>query len=276
MGYSLAILGYDPKVASHFSVEAFTDRLWSSFAELKHVELETYDIRNVPAWRSSRAEVCLVHCYAEDFRAHGAELARQFMVTSSFMEIPYNVMIPFVFCRGAGISREILVSYPSLVDIDDSPSLSDKILLDHWWPGNKGPVTDELYRHLELLGETFEVYQFERHCPELIPSWVQRIETCPFDQYVQRTAGFRFFVMTHPGSYNGSVVDMAARRCWVLALRGVPLPDHITSGLVRVFDDLSSLVGFISSSPPAPPVPESITPFDVAVDIMDRAIRRAS
>jgi hypothetical protein len=278
-GYRLAILSFPPKWprGPTLSVEVFARELHAAFQELPDVQVDLFNIERYDVWSENyRADVCLVHAYGEYFRQVQPKLARHFTLTSSFMELPFETDLPFVFQGDEGVR----ITFPSTLPLQAGvvPPFDGGVLLDHWWQAHTDVDTTwtmNLYAALEAMEPRPRVAQLERFAwkDEAIPDWVERVPVLSYEDYLQATSGFRYFVMTHRGSYNATVVDMAARRIHVLAPRFMGLKDHFDCGIATETPSPAAVVDFIREAPLSPPIPTAVTPIAKAVSVMDRHFR---
>jgi|SRR5208282_184040 len=139
-----------------------------------------------------------------------------------------------------------------------SVKLPHSILLDHSWPLSllKGPQElwyDKLYKWLGPLKDSRKIGQLRRTRIDIdfdtnlslknesvnlqgrtltnihegqipIPDWVRSIPESCYPEYLERTAPYENFILTHPGSYEHSIIDMAFRGIKVL----IPIQDDLT------------------------------------------------
>jgi hypothetical protein len=108
----------------------------------------------------------------------------------------------------------------SLLDAHNSvEKFAGSILLDHGWI-EKGKVTDWLPRLYEWLAPLKDrtIAQLRHPLCESVPlpPWVHSIPQANYPTYLAQTATYETFIMTHPGSYEHSIIDMAARGIRVL------------------------------------------------------------
>ncbi len=156
-----------------------------------------------------------------------------------------------------GPSEQIEFPYVgSLLSKSVQEKWSGSVLLDHSWPISllRGPQElwyNKLYPWLEPLKDSRKIGQLRRTNVDIdpdvnwklksdpiislqgrkladafkgqipVPDWVQSIPECCYPEYLERTAPYENFVLTHPGSYEHSIIDMAARGIKVL----VPVQD---------------------------------------------------
>lgn len=153
-------------------------------------------------------------------------------------ECPYPHMdhcftfLPFFGSEQILFPALLPVMNESMVGVQRMPG---SILLDHAWgwaEGHKyrgGPDPNlwctRLYKWLEPWKDLIVVGQLERPEHErlagiTIPDWVRRVPGAFYPEYLRATAPYENFIMTHPGSYEHSIIDMVARGIRVL----VPTP----------------------------------------------------
>jgi hypothetical protein len=138
--------------------------------------------------------------------------------------------------------------------------IPSKVLLDHDWPinGTIGLHLAPVYQALKPLKDQLQLYQAIRfdaravqrshlssNTTELdnLPSWITPIPQSALPAYMEATKDVQTFVVTHPGSYNHAIVDMAVRGTHVVALHGVVAPQMVVDFEVTELADWSQLVG---------------------------------
>jgi hypothetical protein len=235
----------------HSSNQMIAWGLLSGFSKLPHVILthcrtqpRDYDVTGTD-WKAALdaqppVDFTLVHSYTpapifEHMSLIRAKTSRQVMWMS---ELPYNIFdysFTFLPCSGNGEQ----IPLPALCDVLNASmagvkKLPGSVLLDHAWGWTDGSKCDgedpnlwcnRLYQWLAPHKDLRVVAQLERPAHEemagiTIPNWVRRVPGAFYPDYLRATAPYENFVMTHPGSYEHSIIDMAARGIRVL----VPSP----------------------------------------------------
>ncbi|MFA5767541.1 MAG: hypothetical protein WC919_06480 [Candidatus Paceibacterota bacterium] len=215
------------------SVHMMTWGIWNEFAKLKHVELEFQSIYEPLSVRCP--DFVLFHaCFGEHAFSRLAEIRKHVKYkTILFMELPLStthVDYCFTYLPQATYQHCEEISLPCLSSVLDQHSTSKKpgnILLDHIWPsycGTNKELSPRLYDWLEPYKNRFSISQLRRcgcAASENFPKWIIPIEEKPYTDYLDATSYFETYILTHPGSYEHSVIDMAYRGTRVL----VPVVD---------------------------------------------------
>jgi hypothetical protein len=110
--------------------------------------------------------------------------------------------------------------------------------LDHAWI-EKGTSTDwlpKLYEWLEPLKDRTIAQLRHPLCESVaLPLWVYSVPQVNYPAYLDQTASYETFIMTHPGSYEHSIIDMAARGIRIL----VPFGDGRPFCNPSIIEDLA-------------------------------------
>jgi hypothetical protein len=208
--------------------------LWNEFSKLRHVTLEFQSIYEPLS--NTHPDFVLFHaCFGD--REFGQLAAMRRLAkykTVSFMELGLpkeHVDYCFVYLPPTTITHCEEVPLPCLsavLDEHNSPKLKGTILLDHVWPSycntNK-EWSPRLYDWLMPYKHQFTISQLQRGgcaTSENFPKWVTPIKEKPYIDYLDITSNFETYILTHPGSYEHSVIDMAYRGTRVL----VPIMDN--------------------------------------------------
>ena len=213
---------------SRSSTHMITWALWSEFTKLPHVILEFQSIYE-PLSDSSPDFVLFHACFGENALSRLAEIRKHvkhktmvFMeltlpesyVDYSFTYLPQTITVPY---------EE--VSLPCLctaLDEHNNVKTHNSILLDHIWPnycGTDKEWSSRIYEWLEPYADRYSVAQLRRSgCAafENFPSWVTPIAEKPYIEYLDITAHYETYILTHFGSYEHGVIDMAYRGTRVL------------------------------------------------------------
>lgn len=243
MGYSLCLYMNDVGSwdKSIVSVHMFARGLVSRFGRMPGVDLRAVVNPRMDAEGEGvpQCDVLLIHDYfasdKRDFAFDVGEIrkrARKIALFLEFGSIDADMSFTYLptWCKPVGPQRIIeLPCEHSLLAQTTRPKNVRKVLLDHnyWRMGVDGKYTIdniclEIYRDLAPLRGRFDFYQLDRF-PEdsqVRPSWIVPLPMMPYPEYLAKTADMGTFVMTHPGSYNHTVIDMAARGIRVIAVAG--------------------------------------------------------
>lgn len=232
----------------HCSNQMIGYALWTEFKKLPHVTFEHQ--RSDPKstheeWREgllnqSRSDFTLVHSYAPGaiFNELDVLKRRSKYELMWISELPHGVFdYNFTFLPTRGVRGEQMPLPALRSALDESmvgvQKIKNSVLLDHHWSWsgdyaiNRNPNLwcQRLYDWLEPMKDWIHVGQMESVNHEAasgvpIPDWVHRVPNAFYPEYLRSTAPYENFVMTHPGTYEHSTVDMLARGIRVL----VPVP----------------------------------------------------
>jgi hypothetical protein len=219
-----------------FSPQMLAWGLRTEFAKLPHVTL-TYQNSETPL-RESVVDFALLHTYFESPIYSNANMQVLRKMTTrrivNFMETGWEqsrskVDYNFTFLPPQNDwSPSEQIPFPcvrELLDGNQQEKLRDSILLDHSW--RIALLTSEnwlwckrLYSWLEPLSASRVIGQLRHSSQEeptqTIPKWVRQILPSPYPSYLKQTAPYENFIMTHPGTYEHSIIDMVARGIRVL------------------------------------------------------------
>jgi len=229
----------------HSSNQMITWGIWSELAKLPHITpiyVKAEPDKDAAAWKAKlveqRVDFTLVHSYApsaifNEIPALRTITDREVMWVSELPCDYFDYSFTFLPSSGEQIPLPALcgVLRASMEGVEKLPK---SVLLDHHWSWTGGYALNgsnpnlwcaRLYEWLEPLKDSIVVGQMESLNHERIsgipiPSWVRRVPNAFYPEYLRTTAPFENFVMTHPGTYEHSTVDMAARGIRVL----VPSP----------------------------------------------------
>ena len=278
--YSLAIYSlWTPDTAAGI-LSSFQMMGWGlrrEFSKLGHVDLR-YDAHGDGPVTVKQADFTLVHnLFMQPIYNQLAEIREKTKhKISVIQEIPYpSPLIDrcFTFLPTPWPDRSILqlpwpeveqVTLPCVRELLEPTAHFTKargsVLLDHGWIEN-GVQTDwlpQLYGWLQHRMQNTPVAQLRRErCEKAAPpTWVKPIAECGYPTYLALTADFEWFVVTHPGSYEHSIIDMAARgiRVLVPTLNGRPFCNQsIIDDLgLRTFSTEAELCNLLDNLPPVP------------------------
>lgn len=283
--YRLALVGRlrDTGLAdSWLSTEVFYELLDRRFKELEHVEVlhVRTDQQDIPD-----ADAYLIHDYVVEAGAFLTGHNFKGAVTASFMEIAYDADLAFVFMPESLTktgARLIPFPYDDLFQAR-TEKIPGSVLVDHSWPPLIGSPL-ECSRMVLDVAENIDdrrVAQIVREAmtrtkpfPSGSPekSSLEKIPLLPYVSYLEATDPFETFIVTHSGSYNGAIVDMAARGARVLAMPNHVRPSQIQAMNIRTFTSAEELFQLLAE--PAGQIPEpALTPLTEAVRRMDEMIQ---
>jgi hypothetical protein len=139
------------------------------------------------------------------------------------------------------------------------------ILLDGQGQGGRC-VLKEITEWLEPLKE-YKIYQLGG---TPLADYVELIETTNYKDYMEKTKRMKFFIQTHAGSYEHSVVDMMGRGIEVLMFKPSLIPQEMTNDLeLRTYTNQKELLELISN-PREIEVKDKMTPFSEITKILDK------
>lgn len=211
--------------------------LWEAFRDYPHVQLEYRNANNLTD--IPETDFTLVHSYTPGEVFHRlsdlrVKTRQQMMWISEMFCSSFDYC--FTFLPQPGCEQVPLPAPKDLLDASmvGVTKLKGSVLLDHHWSWTDGYTINgpnpnlwcaRLYEWLESIKDWTVIGQMESPNHERIsgvpiPSWVKRIPNSFYHEYLKATAPYENFIMTHPGSYEHSIVDMAARGIQVL----VPTP----------------------------------------------------
>ena len=264
--------------------------LWSEFSKLPHVTLR-YANTLSPGPDQEAVDFTLIHdCH--DSPVYGwlptirQKTRRHTMV---FMEWPYcgvgADLIDHTFAFLPILQRGVeYVRFPCLRNVlaaHVAERTKQSILLDHVWaPVENSPVNwcPKLYEWLRgWPGKVSQLRRGGHERAEHFPDWVEQIPEAFYPQYLDATAPFETFILTHPGSYEHSVLDMTARGIRVL----VPVQDgkpFIHRSMIAelnlwTFANAKELA-ILLATPPAPTRTEAFTDMSRVVEHIDAYCQR--
>jgi hypothetical protein len=212
--------------------------LWNEFSKMQHVTLEFQSIYE-PLVEISPDFVLFHACFGELEFGRLAELRKRAKYkTMSFMELPLSkeyVDYCFIYLPQTTFQHCEEISLPCLssaLNEHISTKVPGSILLDHMWP----PYHRTQKEWSQYLYEWLSSYRKHAKCSisqlrrggcesiEKFPPWVTPIPEKPYTEYLDATAHFETYILTHPGSYEHSVIDMAYRgtRVLVPVMHGQP------------------------------------------------------
>ena len=206
--------------------------LWAEFAELPHITMQfmsVYDkVREIP-----ECDFALIHSYfGTPIYDRLPEIRTKTRCKiASILETYYNginyglIDHHFTFLPQADAEQIPLPCYRLLLG-NSIIKTANTILLDHQWSNTDKheDICCMLYKWLKLYNHP--VAQLRRPAVEAIeiPIWVHSIPLTNYIDYLTQTASYETFIITHRGSYEHSIIDMAARGIRVL----VPVKDGRT------------------------------------------------
>jgi glycosyltransferase involved in cell wall biosynthesis len=236
--------------------------LWKEFSRLSHVTL-LYQEGREPIQAMDPVDYTLIHsCFGMPIYRNMEtlrKLTRKQVL--NFIELPLakseGVDHNFTYLAPRDKTFTDQIPFPAIRSLLDESTRGVKkwpgsILIDHPW--KVGACWNErLWEWLEPLKKSRIVGQLRRpeHEKEMLPSWIQSIPLSNYPDYLKSTAPYENFILTHLGSYEHSVIDMAARGIRVL----VPVnkngatfaPREVVSGLkLSTFSSKEELMALLA------------------------------
>jgi hypothetical protein len=251
--------------------------LWQEFSLLPNVTLQYFPTESTE--EIPQTDFALVHdCFDSPIYNRLTEIrAKTRRKIMGFMEIVFPsplIDMAFSFLPTPWPDRNILklpwpeveqIRLPCIRSILDATALTAKfagsILLDHGWieNGKKTDCLSSLYEWLEPM-QSRTVGQLRRQRSETVPppAWVHSIQEGSYPAYLAQTATYETFIVTHFGSYEHSIIDMAARgiRVLVSVVNGKPScnPSMIEDLRLSTFSNREELLAILANLPPPSPM----------------------
>ena len=209
------------------SVEMLAYGLWRDFAKLGHVHLQFQNVAG-PLTVTEPVDFVLVHSYFSVALDERLWELRPFTRREILccMECPMRRPLAdhcFTFLPADGVTYAEQIRCPCIGDLIDDyrgEKTPGSVLLDHVWGPYDGTDNDWSNRLYDWLKSGYRwVAQLRRGGHDEkhhFPPGIIQIAERGYPQYLSATAGYENFIVTHPGSYEHSVIDMAARGTRVL------------------------------------------------------------
>ena len=243
--------------------------LWSEFSKLPHVTL-AYQNSDEPLMAQPPVDFCLMHCYfsAPIFMQMDALRALTNRKIINFMEIAHDEPPAIVDYNFTYLPRQPRwgpteqVSFPYVGSLLNAAPNVEKwaksVLLDHSSQVEllRGPEElwcSKLHSWLGDYAKTHKVAQLRRNNVDVnpegvlqgqsigpqsiqqLPEWVGSVPEACYPEYLERTAPYENFILTHPGSYEHSIIDMVARDIRVL----VPMQNGRTFAPAAIVEQMN-------------------------------------
>jgi len=259
--------------------------LWSELAKLPHV-LPRYSNTFAPEVEIVPADFTLIHdCHDSPIYRRLPEIrAATRRKTMHFMEWPYegkdSDLIDRTFCY-LPIPGTDYIPFPCLRDVlaaHADEKQPGSILLDHVWLSAENTEQDwcpRLYQWLEAFDGKRFIAQLCRNnhaAAQHFPPWIAPVPESCYPEYLRSTSTIETFILTHPGSYEHSVLDMTARGTRVLipTLGGKPfVHPSIVDGLgLSTFSTREELFALLAK-PPGPIRNDQFNDMSVIVSRID-------
>lgn len=240
--------------------------LWEEFSKLPHVTM-TYQNSDLPLGPQPSVDFTLLHCYfnAPIFKQLSTVRALTTKHIINFMELgldadTVNHNFTYLPWQSHWAPTE-QIKFPYIKSLLDNSQKSEKlpgsVLLDHSWPVEllRSPSElwcSKLHGWLEPLKDSRVIGQLRRNNigNDAPPDWVRSIPESSYPEYLAQTAPYENFVLTHPGSYEHSVLDMLARGTRVLVpTQGKPfVPQTLVNQLkLPTFQTREELIMLLNS-----------------------------
>lgn len=229
INYSLCLYGkFSNSVEESLtSLERFSDSLLENFLKLKHVDLRVVDFdcstqHNLEKTfeKIPKSDFLLTSLYTKNVTSNG-HLAKEKVNYKAciFLE---NKMSSWDYSFGhlRENPSECHIAYPCSKRFFKYKEKKPKTILldDHNQEIGFGKdisveITDWL---TELVDQGYKLYQLTKKDDMPNSKIIEPIFKCNYKEYMEKTSEIESFIMTHPGSYEHSVVDMVARGIRVL------------------------------------------------------------
>jgi hypothetical protein len=238
--------------------------LWEEFGKLPHVKLKYQDSDN-PLIETGLWDFVLIHAYLGSpiYDQLQSLKSRTRYKVMTILELPFpNEQVDhcFSFLPSNSLHCE-QIHCPCLLNalnIHNTTKIPNTILLDHVWKGIEKQCINELYDWLENVPR-LQVKQLRRAGVDenhTFPNWIVQIPERAYPIYLDETAHFETFILTHSGSYEHSVIDMLARGTRVLCPKidnKLFLPQDLVDRLsIPVFSTREELYHLLDSPAPLP------------------------
>ena len=249
---------------SYNSVQMMVWSLWDEFSKLPHITLEFQSISEPLI--DKQYDFVLFHSYFSNDSGNCLSQMRKRVryKTLSFLETKANVDYCFTYLPNPhpADSEEILLPCPTtILDSHNATKIPGSILLDHIWQPDLGTwreLSPSLYEWFEPCHTKYSISQLKRDPTENFPNWVLPITAKAYPIYLDSTAHFETYILTHPGTYEHSVLDMAYRGTRVL----VPCVNN-TLFIAKSIIDRLGLSTFSTKD-------ELLALIDAPINIMDK------
>lgn len=237
--------------------------LWREFSRLPHVTLFYHDSDTALADDLPQVDFAIIHSYFgtrifSDLAILRRAVARQVL---QFCELPLPLNVVdhnFVFLPD-GQPTTTYLPCPCIGDLlaqHNAPKVPGSILLDHpWLPfrGTRKDLCPQLYGLLAGRSQVSQLTRSNHDTDHVYPGWISQVQEQGYPGYLDATATAETFILTHPGSYEHSIVDMAARgtRVLVPVLGGKPFaPQPVIDRLgLRTFETMGQLSSLLEVVP---------------------------
>ena len=228
INYSLCIYGVFSKSTeeSLTSLERFSTGLLENFLKLDHVDLKTVDYD----WRTElnpettfdkipKSDFLLTALYQLSVlkNPHLAKTKVNYK-TATFLETksPWD----YSFANLRETSPDHYIPYPcSKKFFKHKEKIKKTILLDdhNQEIGFGKDISIQIIDWIkELVSEGYKIYQLTKKGDMPYSKIIEPIFKCNYKEYMEKTSEIESFILTHPGAYENSVIDMVARGTRVL------------------------------------------------------------
>lgn len=264
--------------------------LITEFSKLSHVTIHytSDDIFN----NLDISDFVLIHTYFDQSVFKQLEKLREFTryKIMVFMELAHSSKLidhQFIYRTDYLRDNTTYIKHPIIYDLIkptiNIPKIPGSILLDHVIKNtnvytNHSPL---LYKWLEPLSKKRIICQLNRKDWEdestIFPEWIQGIQESNYSTYLERTAPYENYIMTHLGSYEHTIIDMISRGSRVI----VPIMNGTTlcaSCLVKslnlpTFSTQEELLGILNE--PIKETNNEFTDMSTIVNIIDEYCQRS-
>lgn len=228
INYSLCLYGkfVNSVEESLNSMERFSTGLLEFFSKLNHVNLKAVPFD----WRTElnpektfnkipKSDFLLTSLYTLNV-VNNNYLAKEKVnyKTSTFLENKSSWDYSFANLRES--SPECYIPYPCSKRLfKHEEKIAKTILLDdhNQQIGFGKDISVEITDWLEeIVSEGYKIYQLTKKNDKPHSKIIEPIFKCNYKEYMEKTSRIESFILTHPGSYENSVIDMVARGTRVL------------------------------------------------------------
>ena len=223
INYSLCLYGKfaNSVEESLTSLERFSTSLLENFLKLNHIDLRVVQFDDTTELNPEKtfdkipkSDFLLTSLYTLNVVNNG-HLAKEKVnyKTSTFLE--NKTLWDYSFANLRESKPEHYIAYPcSKRFFKYKEKIPKTILLDDHNPqiGFGKDMSIQIIDWLEqIIDEGYKIYQLTKKNDNPYSKIIEPIFKCNYKEYMEKTSRIESFIMTHPGSYENSVVDMVAR-----------------------------------------------------------------
>lgn len=228
INYSLCLYGKfaNSVEESLTSLERFSTSLLENFLKLNHIDLRVIQFDDTTELNPEKtfdkipkSDFLLTSLYTLNVVNNG-HLAKEKVnyKTSTFLE--NKTLWDYSFANLRESKPEYYIAYPcSKRFFKYKEKIPKTILLDDHNPqiGFGKDMSEQIVNWLkEFVDDGYKIYQLTKKDDIPHSKIIEPIFKCNYKEYMEKTSQIETFILTHPGSYENSVIDMVARGIKVL------------------------------------------------------------